>query len=146
MPVSSWVCRSKVERRTLHATTVAVDGKAVVITGQSGSGKSGLALQLMALGAVLVADDRTIIDAELHATCPETIRGMIEARGVGILNAPWCEANVALVVDLDTTEADRLPPIRHTLLLGRDVPLLHKVESVHFPAAIVHYLRYGRRE
>ena len=54
----------------LHATTVALAGQGVLILGPSGSGKSGLALQLMAMGAELVADDRTIVTARgstLHA-------------------------------------------------------------------------------
>ncbi|HGG65172.1 MAG TPA: serine kinase, partial [Rhodobacteraceae bacterium] len=69
----------------VHASSVAVDGKAVLVVGPSGSGKSALCLQLMALGATLVADDRTeLISSEsgLIARAPETIDGMIEARGV----------------------------------------------------------------
>ena len=62
---------------TLHATCVAVEGRGVLITGPSGSGKSSLALALMAHGARLVADDRVTLslrEGTLWATCPETIR------------------------------------------------------------------------
>jgi len=44
---------------TIHATTVAVNGRGVMIRGASGSGKSALALQMIAMGAELVSDDRT---------------------------------------------------------------------------------------
>ncbi|MEM9638850.1 MAG: hypothetical protein AAGA94_14475, partial [Pseudomonadota bacterium] len=55
----------------LHASCVACQGRAVLILGRSGQGKSGLALQLMAYGADLVADDRTQVtvqDERLWAT------------------------------------------------------------------------------
>ena len=48
----------------MHASCVAVQGKGVLILGPSGAGKSSLALQLMALGADLVADDRTEISVQ----------------------------------------------------------------------------------
>ena len=62
----------------LHASTVAFRGRGVVILGASGSGKSALALELMALGAGLVADDRTLVevqDGALVASCPPAISG-----------------------------------------------------------------------
>ena len=83
---------------------MAIAGRALVIRGAAGSGKSGLALDLMALGAELVADDSTILTREgerLIASAPGTIRGRIEARGIGILNAPAAEpVPVALVAEL----------------------------------------------
>jgi len=66
----------------LHATAVAVGGRGLLILGRSGAGKSSLALQLIALGARLVADDRTRVTlgpAGLVASPPEAIRGRIEA-------------------------------------------------------------------
>lgn len=133
----------------LHASAVALDGRAALITGPSGSGKSGLALQFIALGARLVADDRVALRRSaaggLVAFAPEAIRGLIEARGVGLLSADTeGEAAVALVIDLGAVETDRLPPFRTIRLLGVDVPLLHKVEGAHFPAAAMLYLRTGR--
>ncbi|WP_158965401.1 HPr kinase/phosphorylase [Chachezhania sediminis] len=140
----------EIRQEVAHATTVAFDQGAVLILGASGSGKSGLGLSLMALGARLVADDRTVLTVdgkEIVASAPPTIRGLIEARGVGILNAPVVDrAPVRLVVDLDRTETDRLPPVRHRTVVGQSVPLLHKVDSAHFPSAILHYIAWGRRE
>ena len=133
----------------VHATTVAFSGQGVMITGKSGSGKSSLALQLMALGAELVADDQTELslrDGHLHARAPDSLHGMIEARGVGLLNATAAEAHVTLVIDLDQTETERLPH-RHTAeYLDIALPCLHKVSSPAWPAAILQYLKGGRRD
>lgn len=134
---------------TLHATTVVLAGRACLITGAAGSGKSSLALELMALGAALLADDRTLLSRRgpiVVATAPDAIAGLIEARGIGILRAtPAPPAPVALAVDLDRVETDRLPPARSIELLGVPVPLCHKVESRHFPAALRQYMLFGRQ-
>lgn len=133
--------------QVLHATAVAVDGRALLILGPSGAGKSALALQLMALGARLVSDDRTIVslrDGHPVAAAPDAIRGRIEARGIGILAAdPAPPSPVALVVDLAHTETERLPPARRFDLLGVDLPLVHRIDSAHFPAALMQYLLGG---
>ena len=90
---------------TLHATCVAIDGRGVLIEGRSGSGKSDLALRLIDRGAVLVADDYTVltaVDGRLLASAPATIAGMIEVRGIGILASPHRDGlTVALIVALD---------------------------------------------
>lgn len=134
----------------VHASCVAVQGRAVLIRGASGTGKSALALHLMALGAGLVADDRTCLQAregQVIASCPEALGGLIEARFVGLLRAaPAPPAPLALVVDLDRVETRRLPPPRNTALLGQQIPLLHKVDHAHFPASILQYLKGGRLE
>lgn len=132
----------------VHASCVAVDGRAVLIRGAAGSGKSGLALQLMALGAGLVADDRTRLwraGGALMADASQTLRGRIEAREVGILRAPATgPAAVALLIDMDQDETARLPLLRHASLLGIDIALVRKSSLAHFPAAILTYLRGGR--
>lgn len=129
----------------IHATTVALNGCAVLIIGASGSGKSGLGLLLMAYGCTLIADDQTIVtrrDNSLIASCPPTIRGQIEARGVGILTAtPVADATLVLVIDMDRTEEQRLPPPRTYPLMGLTLPLLHKADIRSFAAAILQYLR-----
>lgn len=131
----------------VHASTVMVNGQAVVLFGASGSGKSSVALEMMALGAVLVADDRTILtrtDTEIVATCPDTIRGKIEARGVGILCAAAADsAPVALFVEMGQVETERLPPERQVTVFGLQRPLLHNVERAYFPAALMQYLSHG---
>ena len=78
---------------------------------------------------------------------PEKTRGLIEARGVGILTAETeAAARVVLAADLDRTETDRLPPERTTDIIGCPVPLLHKVDSLHFAPAILLYLKGGRAQ
>jgi HPr kinase/phosphorylase len=136
-------------RQTLHASTVAVNGRGLLILGPSGAGKSALALQLIALGALLVADDRTDLTAQsgrLTARCPAPIKGLIEARGLGLLRAPPLdEAEIALVADLSQTEDQRLPPRRRITILGCEVDLVLQAQNDHFPAALMLYLRHGRQ-
>ena len=132
----------------LHASAVAVDGRGLLIRGASGSGKSSLALQMMALGATLVADDRVCLyrrASGVWLSAPDTIRGLIEARGLGLLHATETEAALHTVLDLDTDETERLPPLRRTELLEHSVPLLHNPASGGFAAALMQYLRAGRR-
>jgi HPr kinase/phosphorylase len=133
----------------LHATTVALNQNAVLVTGRSGSGKSALGLELMAFGCELVADDRTIVTRrgdDLFVSCPPAIRNMIEARGIGLL---WAdarqEAQLRLVVTLDTVTQERLPLPQETEILAVRVPLVHKVETASFAAAILQYLKSGKR-
>lgn len=150
----SWVCRSEPVTSPpasgeviLHATCVAHSGRAVLIRGASGRGKSGLALQLLALGAGLVADDRTrlwVAEGRVMADAPETIRGQIEARGMGILRLPSTGPQpVALIVDLDAETTERMPSLTHADLLGQSVPLVKKADHAHFPAAVLLYLIHG---
>jgi HPr kinase/phosphorylase len=118
--------------------------------GPSGSGKSSLALALMAYGAKLVADDRTEIllrGDDVVATCSPVIAGMIEARGMGLLNAEVCiEAAVRLVVDLGQIENQRFPPHRNVTWFGCTLPLVFGQTSPHFPAVLWQYVKAGRRE
>lgn len=132
----------------IHASTVAADGRAALILGPSGSGKSALALQLMAAGATLVSDDQTLLSRRgdlLWAEPPPPLAGRIEARGVGLLAAPHLAgARVVLAVDLTHPETARLPPVRTAEHFGVTIPCLHRVDSAHFPAAILLCLRGGR--
>lgn len=134
----------------LHATCVALNGRGMLILGASGSGKSGLALTLMAMGASLVADDQVILCLQggaLIATAPSQIAGLIEARSLGLLNASPCgPVKVVCAVDLDQVEPDRLPYPHEITYLGRSLPLLFRVDAPHFPAALVQYLKAGRQD
>jgi RNase adaptor protein for sRNA GlmZ degradation len=138
---------SPAQETLLHATTVALDGRAVLIRGAAGSGKSGLALQLIALGAQLVADDGTRVVREggrLWASCPAPIRGLIEARGSGILRLPSApRAELALVVDMSDVAAQRLPEPASCDILGVALPLLPRADGPHFAAAVAGALRFG---
>lgn len=130
----------------LHASAVAFGNMALLIRGASGSGKSTLALQLIGLGATLVADDRVIcrpVDGGLFLSAPAATSGRIEARGLGILAAPAQRAQARAAVDLDTTETARLPVRRETVIAGIALPLFAKVESPAFPAMLRLWLEGG---
>lgn len=138
------------QKHILHATTVDFDGQGVLITGASGSGKSALALQLMAFGAQLVADDRTQVemtDDAFIASAPDPIKGLIEARGVGLLKAKCVPSTrLRLAIDMDRVETERMPPAGTYTSGFLTLDCLNKVEAAHFPAAILQYLRYGLKE
>jgi len=75
---------------TIHGVLVDVYGVGMLITGNSGIGKSETALELVKRGHRLVADDaveiRQTADNELHGNAPELIRHLLEIRGLGIIN------------------------------------------------------------
>lgn len=136
---------------TLHATTVAVQARALMILGPSGAGKSALALQLLAMGAQLVADDQTrlsVFQDQIWAEAPPGLPPLIEARGLGLLNAgPLVRAPLALVVDLGQMETQRLPPLRHfplpSPLSGPPLPLVFRSDQPHFPSGLFLALKHG---
>lgn len=132
----------------VHASCVAYAGRGLLIRGRSGSGKSALALQLMAFGARLVADDRTELlrDGDtVTARCPPALSGLIEARGIGILKAdPVAGIALALVADLDETNIERLPAPRKCDILGLPFDLVQRVAADHFASALLCYLSHGR--
>ncbi|MEM6744356.1 MAG: HPr kinase/phosphatase C-terminal domain-containing protein, partial [Pseudomonadota bacterium] len=115
---------------TRHASAVAAqtpDGPcAALLLGPSGAGKSALALEMISRGAVLVADDQVRLrrrGARVIASAPETLAGLIEARGFGLIETPaLAEAPVVCLVDLSEAETRRLPPRREALLLGLALP------------------------
>jgi HPr kinase/phosphorylase len=120
-----------------------------LILGKPGAGKSALALELMALGADLVADDRVVVTPDAAGgppmlSPPERIAGRIEARGIGIVAAPWAHARAALVVDLDRTETARLPEAREIVIGGTALTCLSKLETPAFPAMVLAVLKGGR--
>ncbi|ODT21238.1 MAG: hypothetical protein ABS54_13060 [Hyphomicrobium sp. SCN 65-11] len=126
-------------RSQIHATAIALDGRAALLIGPPGSGKSDLALRCILQGAwidgrhclaTLLADDQVIVDRSgggLVARAPDTIAGRIEVRGLGIIDMPSVPAaEIGLAVELVAPAAvDRFPEARSTWpLLGAAVPLL----------------------
>ena len=105
----------------LHATSIAIDGRAVLLEGVSGTGKPDLALRLIDRGAMLISDDRTLLvrkGKDLLARAPGTIRGRIEVRGIGIVTMEHVEdIPVNLIVRLGV-EPMRMPERRQRRIAG----------------------------
>lgn len=122
----------------LHASTVAIDGRAVLIEGPSGAGKSDLALRLIDRGAVLVSDDQTLVVREgkiLVARAPDGIAGKIEVRGMGIIDLPHVgDVPVGLLVRIDAL-VERMPERRARRVAGIEVPQF-AVDPFHASAPI----------
>jgi HPr kinase/phosphorylase len=117
------------DRLLLHATAVAIDGRALLLRGASGSGKSDLALRLIDAGARLVADDQSELYRQgdrVIVRAPAPIAGLLEVRGIGILRLDaLSEAPVALIVDLVPAEnLERLPARQTETILGLALPLI----------------------
>ncbi|UUX51828.1 HPr kinase/phosphatase C-terminal domain-containing protein [Nisaea acidiphila] len=113
----------------VYGTAVAVEGRAVLLRGPSGSGKSDLALRLIENGAQLVADDQTRLVREsgrLVASAPDTIAGQLEVRGVGIVPVDNVRrAPLDLVIDMVPPEqVERYPEAGSCTYLEITVPLL----------------------
>jgi serine kinase of HPr protein (carbohydrate metabolism regulator) len=120
--------KQSLSSETLHVSCVARDGRAVLISGRSGSGKSDLALRLIDRGAMLVSDDYTVVrrvSGRLLARAPDNIEGKIEVRGVGVLEFDTVsDVPVCLFVDLER-DVERLPPEGEIIrIAGVDVPVI----------------------
>ena len=100
-------------RLRLNVSAVAIEGRALVLTGKPGSGKSTLALKLIDRGAVLIGDDGVLESARNgtpYAAPPREKRGSFEIRGVGLVELPVTKAPVALILALDEAP-ERLPEV-----------------------------------
>ncbi len=113
---------------TLHASCIARGGRALLITGPSGSGKSDLALRLIDRGAVLVSDDYTIltrVGLQLMSRSPETIKGKIEVRGLGIINRDHVQdVPVALMIDLSLASVRFPLETEYRLIADLRIPVI----------------------
>ncbi len=133
----------------VHGSSVAVattsGWQGALILGRSGAGKSELAMEMIGLGARLVADDQTRLIAANGAVlleAPNTIAGLIEIRGMGLLQVDYvAQARLRLVVDLDQAETERLPPARQREIMRHAIPLLRRCSSRAFAAGLMQYLR-----
>lgn len=123
----------------IHATCIAAGGRAVLMRGPSGSGKSDLALRCLALAPTpllpdrveLVADDQVLVEVRegrLYGAAPSTILGKIEVRGIGIVSVPTAQlCEIVLVAELlpDGERPERFPdPPKTTTVAGVTLPLI----------------------
>jgi len=97
--------------------------RGVLVQGPSGSGKSDLALRALDLGFRLVSDDRTLVwssDGAAFGRAPETLAGLLEVRGVGVLRVPalaFCRIDLAVL----SGTPERLPDPEIVVLAGAPV-------------------------
>jgi serine kinase of HPr protein (carbohydrate metabolism regulator) len=124
------------ETTLVYGTCVALGGNAAILVGASGSGKSDLALRFLLstpadLEAALIADDQVRVSlsaGRLIASAPETIAGLIEVRGIGVIPLPARDAaEVKLIVKLvDPAAIPRMPPSPPATqkVCGIDLPVL----------------------
>lgn len=114
----------------MQASAVAIGARALLIEGPPGSGKSSLALSLIDRGAGLIGDDAVTLTAKsgrLIASPPPNITGLLEVRGVGLVQLPVASpAPVALILSLGGPLAGRLPdhPLAARSIAGVAVPVL----------------------
>ena len=112
----------------MHATCVDINGSGVLIVGRSGSGKSSLAINLLALGSKLVADDQCELiknNNRFRVSKPASLPNSIEIRGVGLVSVPMVvETSLDWVVDMDEAETERMPDLRFTEIGGYRVPTI----------------------
>ncbi len=112
----------------IHASCVRYKDKGILIMGESGTGKSDLALRLMDEGAILISDDYVDVtpnDGKAIANTPPTIEGLIEVRGIGLVKSDYenqCE--LGLVLELcNRDEIDRLPEAAYFDVEDVKIPL-----------------------
>ena len=135
----------------IHASSVAINDSAVLLVGEAGVGKSDVALRLIDAGAVLIADDQTILTQDnnvLMASSPTSIKGLIEVRHVGLLRMPSVPATpVALYVELVPPDEnlERLPDDEFITLETISIRKLRlPAYAASTPAKIRAVLRYER--
>ncbi|MCA8833727.1 MAG: serine kinase [Proteobacteria bacterium] len=157
------IVKDLIKQGNNHGTCVAMKSRGLLIIGQSGSGKSALALALLGLGCDLVCDDCVCLSVEkgaekseqtdvIIATPPATAKPMIEARGIGLLNAPLtpltAKTRLIAVVDMDSASDSRLPNREYATLQNRGqttrIDLIRGANQPNLHFALLQYLIHGR--
>lgn len=130
--------------QNIHAGCISYKNKGILILGDSGTGKSDLALRMiMDKGAELVSDDRTDIeniDGRLFASAPQNLAGLMEVRGVGILNFPFKKkTQINLLVQLvkNPQEIERLPEKENSTL---ENVILPQIKLYAFESSVLNKL------
>lgn len=128
----------------VHASAFAFQGAGCLVLGEAGSGKSSLLAHAMLLGANLIADDQVLLHADggqLIARAPETLAGIIELYGLGIISHPHLASHpLHLVVALEKGEAERLPELQQVQYCGLALPFVRLISpsATHFSAFLLY--------
>ena len=110
-----------------QSTAVGIGGRALLIEGAPGSGKSSLALALIDRGATLIGDDGIALTergGELWALPAPATAGLIELRNVGLMTMPTGEAPIGLVLSLSYDAPRFVDQAGIVLIAGRSLPQL----------------------
>ena len=123
----------------LHASAFAYRGVGCLLMGAAGAGKSTVIAQAMLHGAMLIADDHVLLSAQsgqLQAVAPPELSGILELRGLGIIQAVSHGAHpIHLAVELVAGEVERLPPAKTIEFLDISLPLLQLPTAPRTPVA-----------
>ena len=115
--------------KRIHSTSVVIDDNGVLILGDSGSGKSDLALRLIDNGATLISDDISICrknSNNIYLYCPPEIKGLLEVREIGIITVPFVERiKLRLVVNLKSNNNERFNKDNYITILGIKIPIIN---------------------
>ena len=112
----------------IHASSVCIKNKGILILGSSGSGKSDLCLRLIAeFGAVLVADDRVDLQVSgnnVKASAPKNLKNLLEVRGIGLIKIKAKkDTKISAVFELTSSKTERMPEDTTYNLCGIQKPL-----------------------
>lgn len=130
--------------KLVHGVLVDVYGVGVLITGESGIGKSEAALELIKSGHLLVADDavqvRRVDEENLRGNAPIRIRHLLEVRGLGILDVTTLfgagavrdEKDIQMIVNLEEWQQEKMYD-----RLGIDPPQTRQILGISIPEITV---------
>jgi len=126
------------DRITYPASCVSIGGSALLISGESGIGKSELALALIDRGARLISDDHVALRSDggrLIASPAQNIGGLIEVRNLGLLPMePGAECPVALLIELNRAAPRWIERSQQRVVLGQAIPeILLSPDSLVLP-------------
>ena len=133
--------------KIIHASSVDINGKGVVILGKSGAGKSNLAIKLISMGAKLISDDQTHFkfkENKIIISKPETTPNFIEARGIGLIKVPFVvSSKLFCFVKITNLELNRLPNAKNKYCFGKKIKLLEFNPFYNNESALFMSIRYG---
>ena len=134
-------------KKIIHASSIEMSGKGVVIFGKSGVGKSNLAIKLISMGANLIADDQTQLDLKedkILISKYSSTPNFIEARGIGFIKVPFkMNSELFCFIKITNLELPRLPNEKTICCFGKKIKVLEYNPYYSNECALFLGLRYG---